>query len=173
MLSSALPYLTNPYIALAAAALAILLACWCAYLTVRLNRLTKGGDGKSIEGALAALRADVTELSKFREEMEQYIISAERRLRRSIQFADLERFNPFQGTGDGGSQSFTSALLSEEGDGMVLSTIHARERMHVYGKRVEGFASANELTDEEQGLLTKGKEKLTKERYGKDTEQKQ
>jgi hypothetical protein len=57
------------------------------------------------------------------------------------------RFNPFEDTG--GNQSFAIALLDALGDGVVISSLHARGSTRIYAKsvragRADGAASAEE-----------------------------
>jgi hypothetical protein len=57
------------------------------------------------------------------------------------------RFNPFEDTG--GNQSFAIALLDAHGDGVVISSLHARGSTRIYAKavragRADGAASAEE-----------------------------
>ena len=55
-----------------------------------------------------------------------------------IQRVGLLRFNPFDDTG--GNQSFALALLNDQGDGVVISSLHSRETTRIYGKPVKNFA---------------------------------
>ncbi len=60
----------------------------------------------------------------------------------------LIRFNPFGDTG--GNQSFALALLDERGDGVVLSSLHGRDRTRSYAKPVKnGKPGDFELSEEE------------------------
>ena len=59
----------------------------------------------------------------------------------------MVRFNPFEDTG--GNQSFAIALLDAHGDGVVISSLHARGSTRLYAKAVragrpDGAASAEE-----------------------------
>ena len=70
--------------------------------------------------------------------------------RRAFQRVGLVRYNPFEETG--GNQSFALALLDAEGDGWVLSSLHARSGTRVYAKADQGAAAADaRLSDEEIG----------------------
>ena len=60
----------------------------------------------------------------------------------------MVRYNPFNDMG--GDHSFVIALLDENDDGIVISTLHAREASHTYAKQVVQGGSANELTEEEE-----------------------
>jgi hypothetical protein len=75
----------------------------------------------------------------------------ERVQRRAIQRVGLVRFNPFEDTG--GNQSFALALLDQHGDGLVISSLHARTGTRVYGKAIAGGKAEAALSDEEAEAL--------------------
>ena len=54
-------------------------------------------------------------------------------------------------------QSFAVALLSENGDGAVLSSLYARDRMSVFAKPVKNFSSEFEMTEEEKEVLARAR----------------
>ncbi|YAL83469.1 DUF4446 family protein [Dermacoccaceae bacterium W4C1] len=58
----------------------------------------------------------------------------------------------------GGRMSFSAALLDDEGDGLVLSSIHARGESRTYAKGVIGGGSDVTLTPEEQQALAAARE---------------
>jgi hypothetical protein len=95
------------------------------------------------------------ELENFRENTLKNLEDKERRLQRSIQAVKTIRFNPFKGIGEGGNQSFSSALLSEKGDGVVFTSIYSRERVSIYAKPLESFKGEFELTGEEKDAVEK------------------
>lgn len=140
-------------VALAAAALAAasLLATLALFLKIR--RFMRGRSGESLEGTVAELLEREKAFATFEEEMRAYLKGVERRLRRAIRGVATVRFNPFKGTGEGGQQSFSTAFLSEEGDGVVFTGLWSRERMSVFAKPVAGHASPFELTGEEREAL--------------------
>jgi hypothetical protein len=63
------------------------------------------------------------------------------------------RFNPFQGEGTGGNQSFSSIFADEEGNGVVITSMHTRERTNMFGKPLKNWKSEYELTDEEKQAI--------------------
>lgn len=63
------------------------------------------------------------------------------------------RFNPFTDTG--GDQSFCLAVIDSQGDGYILSSIHARTGTRVYAKQIRHATSSHNLSDEEAAALTK------------------
>ena len=84
----------------------------------------------------------------------------EKRLDQSVRGIGTVRFNPFKGTGDGGNQSFATALLDENENGVVLSTLYTRERVGIYAKPLKSGKSEYELTGEEREAVKQAKEKM-------------
>jgi hypothetical protein len=98
--------------------------------------------------------------------MEGYLHIVEERLKKSIRGVETVRFNPFKGTGDGGNQSFATALIDEEGNGVVISSIFARDRTSIFSKPIYKYVSSHELSEEELEAITKAKAKMI---FGKRT----
>ena len=69
------------------------------------------------------------------------------RLVTCVRKVGVVRYNPFESMG--GDQSFALALLDENDDGIVISTIHARDASYTYAKQILGGNSSHTLTDEE------------------------
>lgn len=157
-----------PYIAFAvpAAVVAVLIALAAIALLIwehrRLSRLMLGRTGASLEESIVTLARRTKDLESFRTELEQYLKRAEARMASSIRGVGTVRFNPFKGDGSGGNQSFATALISEEGDGVILSTLYSRERVSMYGKPVEAGTSEFELSEEEKEALRLAREAADK-----------
>ncbi|GAB6153430.1 DUF4446 family protein [Desulfosporosinus burensis] len=77
----------------------------------------------------------------------------ELKLRASVDRAELLRFRAFENVGS--DLSFACALISQEGNGIVLSSIHNREEARVYAKPIVGGHSVYSLSDEEKEVITK------------------
>jgi hypothetical protein len=141
------------------------------WLYYRVNRLlsigsimsASGGQPQSIEQALVQASNDLTDLKKFTKDMEQYLVSVEKRLKKSVQGIGTVRYNPFQGSGTGGNNSFSAAFLNEHGDGVVLTSMYVRDRVSVFGKPVKHFESEHGLSDEEQASINSCRQKITTE----------
>lgn len=138
-----------------------LIVVFIAYLHRRIEKLLGGTHAKNIEESLALIRRDLDAMMKFKEESTRYLRIMEERVRRSTQAVETIRFNPFKGTGDGGNQSFSTAILNENGDGVILSSLYSRERVSIFSKPVVAFTPQYELSEEEQETLKKAKEKLS------------
>jgi hypothetical protein len=145
-----------PYAALGALMLSLIALLYIASLRRRLARLMLGRSG-SLEETIAVLGRDMEDLRIFRSELETYLKHSETRLRGTLSGLGVVRFNPFSSDGQGGNQSFAAAFLDEEGRGVVLSTLYARDRVGVYAKPIEGGQSSYELSAEEQQALEKAK----------------
>jgi len=74
--------------------------------------------------------------------------------RKHLQRSGVVRFNPFSSTGS--DQSFAVSLLDAEGNGVVISSLHAREVTRVYSKPVKNGKEAGfEFSKEEQEAIKK------------------
>lgn len=135
------------------AIIVLVLSAWVFVLERRMKKLLAGKDAQSLESVIGALGADIRALEKFQSDTETYLADAEKRIKRSIQGVETVRFNAFKGNGEGGNQSFAIALLSENGDGTVISSLFARDRMSVFAKPIKNFSSEFEMTEEEQTVV--------------------
>ncbi len=128
-------------------------------LFVQLNRLTQkhkslmsGMEGKDLEEMLSmylnkAINAEqkVAQLNSVCEMLEEYT-------RKSLQKVGLVRFNAFEDMG--GDMSFAAALLDQQGDGLVISSINSREESRVYAKPITQRTSTYNLSREEKEALS-------------------
>ena len=139
--------------------LVVVLLIFTMWLSARVSKLTKGSDGRSLEGTIKALSERTSALESYARKNQQTVSTMEVRLARSVQSIATERFDPFQNSG--GQQSFATAFLNEHGDGVIVSGIHSRDHMRVYAKPVVKFASERELSEEEAKAIAKAKRDLT------------
>ena len=84
-------------------------------------------------------------------------------MKRSLQSVETVRFNPFKGSGEGGNQSFSTSFVSENGDGVVISSLYSRDRISVFSKPLSKFQSSFELTDEEKKVIEDSKKNLARQ----------
>lgn len=136
-------------------AITLLLLVWIIRLEFRINRLLKGENGKSLEGSILSIKNKVEELRVARKNSDMQYADIRGRLRRSLQRVETIRFNPFRGTGSGGNQSFVTAFVDEDGNGVVVSGIYARDNVSVYAKPLRAFSSEFTLSNEEKEVLEK------------------
>jgi len=141
------------------ACIVILVGC-IVHLEIKMHRLLRGKDAKSLEDSIVSAHENLDKLNEFQEESIKYFINIEKRLNRSLQAVETIRFNPFKGTGEGGNQSFSTSFLSENGDGVVISSLYSRDRVSVFSKPLAKFESTFELTEEEKEVIDNSKKNL-------------
>ena len=81
----------------------------------------------------------------------------EKRLNKTIQNIEVERFNPFKDDGMGGHHSFAFTLLNKNGDGVIVSSLYSREKVSVFTKPIVEWESKYKLSEEETSVLNKAK----------------
>lgn len=69
----------------------------------------------------------------------------------AIQKVALVRFDAFDDVG--GKLSFAAALLNDQGDGVVISSINGRQESRIYAKPVKGGESIYNLSVEEKEAI--------------------
>jgi hypothetical protein len=129
----------------------ILLARRLGRVDRRLRGITRDDEGGSLEGVLGAHLDTVYGLGREVERLTARTGALETAGARAFQRVGLVRFNPFEETG--GNQSFALALLDAEGDGWVLSSLHARSGTRVYAKAIRGGRSDAALSEEETAAI--------------------
>ncbi|KKU09072.1 MAG: hypothetical protein UX13_C0050G0007 [Candidatus Woesebacteria bacterium GW2011_GWB1_45_5] len=70
-----------------------------------------------------------------------------------IQKVGLARFNPFKELG--GDHSFSLAILDSRDSGVVITSLHTRDRTRVYMKDIKKGKGDSELSAEEKKALSK------------------
>ncbi len=116
-------------------------------LDARLTGLTRGSEGRSLEAVLEAHLEQVHDVARQVQDVSTRTAFLEGAQRKAFSRVGLVRYNPFEETG--GNQSFALALLDANGDGWVLSSLHARSGTRVYAKAIAGGRSEAALSDEE------------------------
>ncbi len=130
------------------------------WMYLKMRRFLIVVDAQNIGDSLNHVSTHLKSLQSFRGEIETYLEDVEKRLRKSVQSVHTVRFNPFKGVGGGGNQSFATTLLNEEGDGVIISSLYARDHVSVFSKPVKKHSSEYELTEEEEESLDKAKKGL-------------
>lgn len=131
---------------------------------LRLSRVRRdfrvlGGDGSTDIARVASTQNQ--RLDRVTGELDQIraqLTAAENDVRQSLRNVAVVRYDAF---GDmGGRLSFSAAIVDDLGDGIVISSIHARGESRTYAKGVVGGSSSITLTPEEQQALasTRGDE---------------
>lgn len=137
--------------AMLATAIAVLFV-WTCILQWRLYRLTRGHTGSNLESVIAQIQKEYAVFNESRARYDERFKNIHERLKHAVRGVSTIRFNPFADSG-GGKQSFATAIITESGDGVIISTLNARERVSIFAKTVHNFKSEHELTTEESEAL--------------------
>jgi hypothetical protein len=125
----------------------------------RLTLFTNGKSGASLESTMQNL-LDGHEIAKINhKKLSDFVTNIHERVIDSHRGFALLKYNAYDNVG--GNQSFSLAILDENGNGMVLSNLYSRERSNVFAKPIGNFSSEIELTTEEQSVLKQARKKLT------------
>lgn len=134
-------------------------ALWLLIITILLirslvhyNRLTANVSQKDLVSALnhfiSVSSQNSDDIKSTSEKLSQEIIQNKNHFQR----LGFKRYNPFTDTG--GDQSFSAALLDENGNGIMISSLHSRENTRLYAKKVEnGKVNNQALSKEEQAVI--------------------
>jgi hypothetical protein len=169
-----MPDLQTPILIALAVALCGLLG-WVIALQIRLRRMTRrytslmrGAEGLDLQALLNQHVADVHQALETVSALEQRTETIEQALPHALQWVGFIRFNPFRNTG--GAQSFALALVDDRGNGLVLSSLHARENTRVYSKPLREWASEHMLTEEEKQAIERAQRQRALARTAVDKE---
>lgn len=100
---------------------------------------------------IARLRAEVRRVAQARPVGAGDLAALRSDIAQALRHVAVVRYDAF---GDmGGRLSFSAAVIDDQGDGLVLSSIHARGESRTYAKGVVGGESDATLTPEEQQAL--------------------
>jgi Protein of unknown function (DUF4446) len=120
-------------------------------LGARLEGMTRGTEGRSLEAILDAHLDKVFQVGRGLEDVGARTAILEAAQRKAFSRVGLVRYNPFEETG--GNQSFALALLDANGDGWVLSSLHARSGTRIYAKTIAAGRSDAALSEEETAAI--------------------
>ncbi|MFT6361378.1 MAG: hypothetical protein ACJAV6_000639 [Candidatus Paceibacteria bacterium] len=118
---------------------------------MRLKRLTRGNTAGSLESVIRENNHLVKEVKDKLKNQEIQILDIKKAAMDAIHNVGVVRFNPFKETG--GSQSFAVALTDKRNNGVVISSLYARERVNIFAKPIINGTSTYTLSGEELQAL--------------------
>ncbi len=131
----------------------VLLIVWVIRLEMRLRKYWRGKNGADLESHINEIGKSIDTLHLKQKDFSAHAQYLENKSRASIRNVEMLRFNPFKDQGS--NQSFAIAMLNDEGDGVVLSTLYSRERMSLFAKPIKNRSSEFELSVEEKEVLAR------------------
>ncbi len=133
----------------------VLLCIWIFMLERRLKQFFMGTKAQDLEGIMTDISRQLTEVNSTQIEINRHLLTIDKRLDKSIRRIETIRFNPFEDAGS--NQSFAMSFLNDEGDGVIISSLYARDRMSIFAKPIANGVSEFELSTEEKQVLEKSK----------------
>lgn len=122
-------------------------------LDKRLTRLLSGRRANDFEEVIDEFVKTARRLDERTKLIAQEIDNINTRLAKALQKIYTIRFNPFRD--QGGNQSFATALMDENGDGVIISSLYSRDKVNIYAKPLLEAKSEYELTEEEKEAINK------------------
>lgn len=117
------------------------------------KNLTKDVSKKDLLSSLNHLIAKAEENASDISKVSDLLASVIEKDKKHLQKIGFLRYNPFVDTG--GDQSFSLCLLDENGDGIVISSLHSRENTRLYSKMIHGSKAENQVFSKEEQEVIK------------------
>ena len=121
------------------------------------QQLLTGTSGGNLEEMLSDHITQVHATTAQIETLTELVHRLEKEAHYDLQHLGVVRFNPFHDTGS--DQSFALALADGRGDGVILSSLHARDVTRVYAKPLLNWESIHSLTGEERQAIDMARHK--------------
>jgi len=131
----------------------IILIIWITKTEHRFKKFFVGTKGKNLEDVMIKLDSQMAELKDMQIKINEHLTEVDKRLDKSIRNIEVIRFNPFEDAGS--NQSFAMSFLNDEGNGVIISSLYARDRMSIFAKPISKGKSDFDLSEEEQNVLKK------------------
>lgn len=128
---------------------------WIVLTEYRLKKFFAGTKAQNLEEVMVTLGKEIAEIKESQIQIKKHLTTVDSRLNKSIRNVKTIRFNPFVEAGS--NQSFAISFLNDEGDGVVMSSLYARDRMSIFAKPILKGKSDFELSQEEKEVLEKSK----------------
>lgn len=117
----------------------------------KFSQLLNTNSSQNVEEMLLEHLKERQELRKHIEQLDERVITLERKIQKSKRHVGLVRYDAFADIG--GNQSFTLAVYDDNGDGAILSSIVGRADNKVYGKHLTNGKTGHSMTEEEQAAI--------------------
>lgn len=126
-------------------------------MSKRYYKMMKGMEGVNVEQMLFAHLEEVKQVVRTVDDLSIQCRKMEEDSKKCIRRVGIIRFNAFEDMGS--DLSFAIALLDDQNNGMVVSSIYSRNESHTYAKPIISGNSSYFLTEEEIQALKQAIEK--------------
>ena len=117
----------------------------------RIDALTSGSDGQSLEEEITELIKKSDEIREKTAAYDMRITKLTRQIKSCIQKTGLIKYDAFSQMG--GKLSYALAVLDENDNGYVINSVHSTDGCYSYAKQIEDGKSDIDLGTEEQQAL--------------------
>jgi hypothetical protein len=131
----------------------LIILLWILMIEIRLKKMFAGTKARNLEEMIVIVGKKINEIEEKEKEIDKHLLKVDDRLNKSVRNIETIRFNPFIDAGS--NQSFAIALMNDEGNGVVMSSLYARDRMSIFAKPIVKGKSEFELSSEEKEVLDK------------------
>jgi len=125
----------------------LIILSWIVITEYRFKKFFVGTKAINLEGAIIEVGKKMKEIQDTQAGINKNLLDV------SIRNVQTIRFNPFEDAGS--NQSFAMAFLNDKGDGVIMSSLYARDRMSIFAKPIINGKSEFELSAEEKEILKK------------------
>ncbi len=124
-----------------------------------LKSLFPKNGGRDIRRKFEEVVEETTDFKRDLDKIKEHLLEIEKLGLQHLQRVELFRFNPYDDTG--GDQSFTTALLDSKGNGIVLTSLHARSGTRIFAKPIVlGRGAKQSLSEEEEKVINLAMKRL-------------
>ena len=127
------------------------------------NKFMNGLSGASMENVLDDCIDKVNRVVEKNKEIEYQLNTVERSMYYCVQKVGVIRYNAFDNVGS--DLSFSIAILNNNDDGLVLSSLYARDSSSTYAKPITGGKSKYALSVEELKAIDTAKKAHVSNKY--------
>jgi len=133
----------------------ILFVLWLTRLELKSKDIKILKEKGSLRNKIISIDDKIENLHQFENRTIDKFNLLEDKLENSLQNLEVIRFNPFKDNGVGGDQSFVATFVNKKGNGVVISSLYARDNVRVFAKPIKDWQSKYELSEEEISALEK------------------
>lgn len=121
------------------------------------NKLSRGVEVTDLKKVLERLLENEAKNAEVLKDLEKRIAFLNEEGKGHVQKIGLTRFNPFKELG--GDHSFSLAILDGEDSGIIITSLHTRDRTRVYMKGVKRGKVDSDLSEDERKALAAAQKK--------------
>lgn len=120
-------------------------------LKKKYRKMMRGNDNKNIEEVINNYLDEVEKIKENNDNLMNQFGTITSKLNRSIQKTAITRYKAFDDIGS--DLSFSLALLDDENNGVILTSLYGRNESTVYAKPIDNGISRYDMSDEEKEVL--------------------